>query len=298
MSIADTTETHLQSMTGFGAAEGSVGPVHWRWELRSVNGRSLDMKFRMPSGTEALEPDLRGTLRCLHRGTVNASLKLDREAVMEAFSIDEEGLSAAISAIEKVRARTSCADPRPEAILSMRGVLATPAPEISLTEDELTAISAGFSDALDALLIARKSEADRVAALLHARCQDIAARVRKLREKTSSTRDQMAERLRGQLGALLADHVSEERLAQEAAMLAIKADVTEELDRLDVHTNSFRALLEAGGAAGRRLEFLTQELMREASTLTAKLHSAALKNDGLDLKELVDSLREQVLNIA
>ncbi len=298
MSSGDVEATHLQSMTGFGAAEGASGSVNWRWELRSVNAKGLDLKFRLPTGTEVLEPDLRTELRVLHRGTVSANLKLEREESAQAFCIDEDALDAAISAVAHVRSKTTCADPRAEAILSMRGVLSAPAPETTLSEEELAGLHAGFATALDALLLARRQEAGRIGAVLDERCEDMAKRLTAIREKTKGAREQIAERLRTQLGELLAEHVSEDRLAQEAAMLAIKADVTEELDRLEVHTTSFRELLSKGGAAGRRLEFLTQELMREASTLTAKLPSASMKSDGLDLKELVDSLREQVLNIA
>ncbi|MEM6747236.1 MAG: YicC/YloC family endoribonuclease [Pseudomonadota bacterium] len=298
MSAGDTGAAHLQSMTGFGAAEGAAGSVNWRWELRSVNAKGLDLKFRLPTGTEVLEADLRSELRVLHRGTVSANLKLEREESAQAYCVDDDALDAAIAAVDHVRAKTSCADPRPEAILSMRGVLSAPPPETTLTEEELASLHAGFATALDALLLARRQEADRIGAVLDERCEDMARRLLALRDKTAGAREQIAERLRAQLGELLAEHVSEDRLAQEAAVLAIKADVTEELDRLDVHTAAFRELLAKGGAAGRRLEFLTQELMREASTLTAKLPSAAMKSDGLDLKELVDSLREQVLNIA
>lgn len=288
----------LQSMTGFGTAEGTTERVAWRWELRSVNGRGLDLKFKLPTGTESLEPGLRAALRSLHRGSVNVSLRIERLEIPQALTIDEEALAAAAKAIERVRAVIHCDPPRPESVLAMRGVLSSPQPETSLADDELAAMRKTFDAALSALLDARLREGERVAAILRGRCEEMIGRVARVRQSTAGTRDQMAERLRAQLGDLLSDHVSDERLAQEAAMLAIRADVTEELDRLGVHTHSFTELMAQGGAAGRRLEFLTQELMREASTLTAKLHTAELKNEGLDLKEMIDSLREQVLNLA
>ncbi|GGY42585.1 YicC/YloC family endoribonuclease [Parvularcula lutaonensis] len=288
----------LQSMTGYGASEGEAGSIKWRWELRTVNGRGLDAKFRLPPGAEALEPDIRSALRVLHRGTVNISLKLDRAEAASALVIDEEALAAAAKAIGRVQEVITCDPPRPEAVLQMRGVLTTPATDNGLTPKELASLKGGFEEALAALLASRRAEGDRVRKLLEERCAEMARNIAAIREKTATTREQIAERLKAQLGELLADQVAPERLAQEAAMLAIRADVTEELDRLDVHTASFRELLKSDGAAGRRLEFLTQELMREASTLTAKLHTAHLKNDGLDMKELIDGLREQVLNIA
>lgn len=287
----------LQSMTGFGSAEGDIGPFVWRWELRSVNGKGLDIKFRMPSGTEPLEPKLRQKLRILHRGSISANLRLERDMQDEAYQLDEQALAAAAAALNKVRQFIDCERPRPEAVLAMRGVLAGPA-DTALTPDQLEALSKGFDEALAALHAARQAEGTRIAAILSARCGEMVALTHALRPRIANARDQIAERIKAQITDLLKEHVTEERIAQEAAMLAIRADVTEEMDRLGVHAAAFTALLEGDGAAGRRLEFLTQELMREANTLTAKLHTAELKSEGLDLKELVDSLREQVLNIA
>ena len=287
----------LQSMTGFGASEGDLGLLVWRWELRSVNGKTLDVKFRMPTGTEALEPALRQKLRVLHRGSVTAGLRVERDTTHEVLKVDEAALAAAAAALNKVRQFIDCERPRPEAVLAMRGVLAAPT-DTTLSAAQLDAIAGGFDTALAALLAARREEGARTAALLADRCRDLDARVAAIRERTKDTRDQIAARLKQQIADLLRDQVTEERIVQEAAMLAIRADVTEELDRLGVHAKAFAELLSADGSAGRRLEFLTQELMREATTLTAKLHTAELKGEGLDLKELIDGLREQVLNIA
>jgi uncharacterized protein (TIGR00255 family) len=160
------------------------------------------------------------------------------------------------------------------------------------------ALKAGFGEALGALLAARRAEGARIAEVLLARCDEIERKLAGIRKETEDAREEIASRVRDQVADLLKEHVTDDRIAQEAAFLAIKADVREELDRLDVHVASFRKLLSGEKPAGRRLEFLTQELMREATTLTSKVHSAALKHEGLDLKELVDSLREQVLNIA
>lgn len=294
----DRASTGLQSMTGYGAVEGEAEGLVWRWELRSVNGKGLDVKLRMPTGTEGLETELRSRLRALHRGSVSVNLRMERDETPDAFTVDDETLAAVASAIAKVQVAIECDKPRPEAILQMRGVLSSAMPDTALSDAQLAVLRGGFDKAFAAILSARKTEGARVAAVLAERCTDMATRINAVREKTAGTREQIAERIRGQISDLLKDHVTDERLAQEAAMLAIRADVTEELDRLEVHTQSFRDLLQTEGAAGRRLEFLTQELMREASTLTAKLHSAELKNEGLDLKELIDGLREQVLNIA
>nr|WP_233061243.1 DUF1732 domain-containing protein [Parvularcula mediterranea] len=285
-------------MTGFGVAEGSSETLGWRWELRSVNGRGLDLKIKLPVGTDPLEPKIREAGRALGRGNAQISLKLDRSEALTGLVVDDEALAAAAAAISKVQLAVDCDKPRPEAILAMRGVLAPPTNDAALTEADLDTLEASFREGLDALLQARRTEGARIAAFLTERCEDMTNRVGSIRNDVAGARDQMAERLRTQLGELLAEHVSPDRIAQEAAMLAIKADVSEELDRLEVHLASFTELLAKGGTPGRRLEFLTQELMREASTLTAKLPTAALKNQGLDLKEMVDSLREQVLNLA
>lgn len=296
--MSDGATAALQSMTGFGVAEGGSETLGWRWELRSVNGRGLDLKIKLPVGTDPLESKIREAGRALGRGNAQISLKLDRSEALTGLVVDDEALAAAAAAISKVQLAVDCDKPRPEAILAMRGVLAPPANDLALTDADLNMLEASFREGLEALLQARRTEGARIASFLTKRCEDMAARVIAIRDELGGARDQMAERLRTQLGELLAEHVSPDRIAQEAAMLAIKADVSEELDRLEVHLTSFTELLASGGAPGRRLEFLTQELMREASTLTAKLPSAELKNRGLDLKEMVDSLREQVLNLA
>jgi uncharacterized protein (TIGR00255 family) len=286
-------------MTGFGGAEG--GDEHalsWRWELRSVNGKGLDIKFRTPTGAEAIETDARRQAKPLGRGSVSANLRVERATDASGYVINDDSLAAAAAAIAHIRTVIDCDKPRPEAILGLRGILKAPNQETGFTEDDVRELTAGFGEALGALLQSRRAEGERIAAVLRERVAVMQKLTAGLRQDTADTREQMASRLETQLGELLSQHVSADRLAQEAALLAIRADVREELDRLEVHLASFAELLDQGGVPGRRLEFLTQELMREASTLTAKLHSAELKGRGLDLKELVDSLREQVLNIA
>ncbi|MEE4210417.1 MAG: YicC/YloC family endoribonuclease [Parvularcula sp.] len=293
-----TNTSSLQSMTGFGAASGETDGLSWRWELRSVNGKGLDLKLRLPSGAEGLEPELRAESKALHRGSVSANLKIERDVGIDSFALDEEALAGVASAIMTIRTRIECAPPRPEAILALRGILASPTPDEGLRDEELAALKAGFGEALGALLHAREAEGARIAAVLKERCAEIETKVAHIRRETERTREELAARLQEQISEILEDNLPEDRIAQEAAFLAIKADIREELDRLDVHTASFKALLTGDKPAGRRLEFLSQELMREATTLTSKVHSAALKHEGLDLKELIDSLREQVLNIA
>jgi uncharacterized protein (TIGR00255 family) len=285
-------------MTGYGSAEGEAAGASFRWEMRSVNGRGLDAKMRLPQGSEELEPQLRKKLAPLQRGTVNISLKLSREESEAALVVDEEALAAAAHAIQTVRTAIECDLPRPEAVLSMRGVLAPPSAEKTFPAELLDGLEAGFERAVAALLQSREVEGAEIASVLKERLAAMRKLAQSVREGTANTRGELTKRLRAQVEEVAPGLVSDDRVAQEVVMLAIKADVSEELDRLLVHLGSFGELLEKGGAAGRRLEFLSQELMREASTLTVKLPSAELKNLGLDLKEHVDSLREQVLNLA
>nr|WP_305888962.1 YicC/YloC family endoribonuclease [Parvularcula maris] len=285
-------------MTGYGSAEGEAAGASFRWEMRSVNGRGLDAKMRLPQGAEELEPQLRKKLAPLQRGTVNISLKLTREESDAALVVDEEALAAAAHAIQTVRTAIECDLPRPEAVLSMRGVLAPPTAEKTFPEVLLAALDESFGRAVAALLSSRQAEGAEISAVLKDRLTAMQKLVADVREGTANTRADLTAKLRAQVEEVAPGLVSDDRVAQEVVMLAIKADVSEELDRLSVHLSSFAEQLEKGGAVGRRLEFLSQELMREASTLTVKLPSAELKNLGLDFKEHVDSLREQVLNLA
>jgi uncharacterized protein (TIGR00255 family) len=285
-------------MTGFGAAEGETEGASFRWEMRSVNGRGLDAKMRLPQGAEQLEPVLKKKLAPLHRGTVNISLKLAREESEAPLVLDEDALAAAVAAIQTVRLAVECDLPRPEALLAMRGVLAPAAGEKNLPDDLLAALTLAFEEAVSTLLSARQAEGAEIASVLNERLAAMQGLTEKAREGAASARENLHAKLRAQVEEIAPGLVADERVAQEVVVLAMKADVSEELDRLSVHLASFGELLAKGGSVGRRLEFLTQELMREASTLTVKLPSAELKNIGLDFKEHVDSLREQVLNLA
>jgi uncharacterized protein (TIGR00255 family) len=285
-------------MTGFGAVEGEAEGASFRWEIRSVNGKGLDAKMRLPQGCEHLEPVLKKRLAPLHRGTVNVSLRLNREEAEAPLVLDEDALALAADAIRRVRAAVECDLPRPEAILAMRGVFAPAVAEKSLPEKLTDALVRSFDEAAAALRSARLAEGSEITAVLNERLSVMDRLVKEARQGAVDARQELLARLRAQVEEIAPSVVSDERIAQEVVVLAMKADVSEELDRLGVHLGAFAETLTKGGAVGRRLEFLTQELMREASTLTVKLPNAELKTIGLDLKEHVDSLREQVLNLA
>ena len=292
-------------MTGFARTEGVENGLTWAWELRSVNGRGLDLKMRLPAGFDALEPVLREQAgRVLRRGNVGANLSVKREE-RQRLVADPAVLDDLLGLAEAIAARIPGAPPpRAELLLSLPGVLRTPsAAEEGIGEAALLAIRAGFAAALAGLVAARGEEGARLAGLLGVQLDTIAA----LRDGAEAAaadqprlqRDRMAESLR----ALLADQpglagaLDEGRLAQEVALLATRADVREELDRLSAHIEAARQLLAEGAGVGRRFDFLVQEFVRETNTLCSKSASVPLTAIGLKLKAVIEQMREQVQNV-
>jgi uncharacterized protein (TIGR00255 family) len=287
-------------MTGFARGEGASGETRWTWELKSVNGRGLEPRFRLPPGLDFLEQDLRKALgEKFSRGSFNAFLSLKGAAVEGGLTVNRAALASAIALVEEIRGRIPCDPPRAEGILSLRGVVDV---QSSLDdEDERAALGAklvaGFTETAESLLQSRRREGAALEKLI----LDLLAEIERLSAAardaalaaTAATRD----RFQAQLADLLASSFSEERLAQEAAALAVKSDVREELDRLAAHIEAARALIAKGAAAGRQLDFLTQELNREANTLCSKAQDMGLKRIGLDLKTAIDRMREQVQNV-
>jgi uncharacterized protein (TIGR00255 family) len=293
--------TVLASMTGFSRAEGSAGGLAWAWELRSVNGRGLDLRFRMPPGWDVLEPGLRDAAgKHLRRGNVTAGLTVKRETEAR-LALDQAALEQALAIAMDLHARIPGSPvPRAEALLSLPGVLRAaavdPAEERAAAAD---AVQAGFAQALAGLVAARAAEGARLATVLTGQLQEIAG-LRQLAALQAA--DQPAAqraRVMENLAALLreAPSLPEERLAQEVALLAARSDVREELDRLDSHIAAAHGLLAEAVNIGRRFDFLVQEFNREANTLCSKSASTALTATGLKLKATIEQLREQVQNI-
>ena len=289
-------------MTGFGRADGSVAGHGFVWELRSVNGRGLDLRLRMPPGCDVLEPALREAAARLRRGNVSATLTLTREAEAK-VAIDAAALEQALAAATALAARIEGSPPpRAEALLGLPGVMRVGREEFDLGADAAAAevLRRGFATALAALLAAREAEGARLAEVVVRLLDEIAA----LRERAEAEaaeqprlhRERLAESLRQLLAGT--PPLPEERLAQEIALLATRSDVREELDRLAAHVAAARALLAEGEAIGRRLDFLVQEFLREANTLCSKSASGALTTTGLALKAAIEQLREQVQNLA
>jgi uncharacterized protein (TIGR00255 family) len=285
-------------MTGFAHSEGTDAGLDWAWELRSVNGRGLDLRIRLPSGWDALEPALRDAAgKALKRGNITANLTVKREA-MTRLVADPAVLDHLLALAMALHARLPGSQmPRADALLALPGVLRPATAEEE--EKPLAAVQAGFIQALAGLVSARLAEGARLHATLSGVLAEIAALCAQARAQAAEQPAAQRNRLTEALRDLLRDNpgLPEERIAQEVALLATRSDVREELDRLDSHIAAARDLLAEGAAIGRRLDFLVQEFNREANTLCSKSVSAALTATGLRLKAAIEQLREQVQNI-
>ena len=294
--------TSLVSMTGFAESTGSHEGLRWRWEAKSVNGRSLDIRLRTPPGFDSLEPPARmlATER-FRRGSLQVSLTVEQQEAARGLKVDPAALAAAIKLAREVAAETGLAPARIDGLLALKGVIVQ---EETVVLDPLkraqrdAAILKSLADALDALVRARGVEGAKLAALLTGQIND----VERLTAEAAGLAAAQPEALRKKLAAQIADMLQggslpEERLTQEAALLATRADVREELDRLRAHVQDARALLAGGEAAGRKLDFLAQEFNREANSLCSKSSDIALTRTGLALKAVIDQLREQSQNV-
>jgi uncharacterized protein (TIGR00255 family) len=291
----------IASMTGFARAEGIAGAQSWVWELRSVNGRGLELRFRLPNGWDALEQAFREEAgKLFKRGNITLNLNMKRDSESR-LAVDPAALEQALELALDLQARIpGCPVPRAEALLSLPGIMRQAA--IDPAEERAAAapaVQAGFSEALRGLAVSRRAEGARLLAVLTALLTEIAA----LRDQAAAeAADQPAAqraRVMENLRALLKESpgLPEERIAQEVALLAARSDVREELDRLGAHIDAAHALLKEAANIGRRFDFLVQEFNREANTLCSKSASVALTATGLKLKAAIEQLREQVQNI-
>ncbi|WP_425408492.1 YicC/YloC family endoribonuclease [Hyphococcus sp.] len=291
----------LSSMTGFARADGAHDAWRWVWELRTVNSRGLEWRVRIPAGYESLDPGLRKAAKGkLSRGAFNATLSIHSEKSEAQYAVNEKMLRQAISMIEHIQAHMKCAPPQPEGVLAIKGVVELAEHDEDEADREAlhAALLSSFERALDKLIDARRAEGGGLAATLTAQIDEIESLTAAAAAHAASAPAALKARLETQLKELLADSaVPQDRLAQEAALLAVKADVREELDRLKTHVSAARSLLNKAGPAGRELDFLTQEFNREANTLCSKASDMDLKRIGLDLKGVIDQMREQVQNV-
>ncbi|MBM3482814.1 MAG: YicC family protein [Alphaproteobacteria bacterium] len=292
----------LSSMTGFARATGQDARLSWAFELKCVNGRALEVRCRLPPGLDALEPVLRSAASAaLHRGNLNVALQTVPLSTVAPMRINRAALDAVLGLIRDLGPIEGLAPARLDGVLALRGVIEAVEPEDdeATRERRMAALKASFDQALSALVSARRTEGAALAAVLNRTLDSIVALCRQAEDLAALRPDAVRERLRTQVKALLeaGAPLPEERLAQELALIAVKLDVREELDRLKLHEASARQLIGEGGAVGRRLDFLAQEFNREANTLCAKSNDPALTAIGLELKALIDQFREQVQNV-
>jgi len=292
----------LKSMTGFARTDGVHGDTNWFWEVRSVNGRSLDLRLRLPSGMERLEAGARGLCQeRLARGNCTVSLGIKRETGQMEIRLNEPALAQALAVAERARGLTDLKAARLDTLLAMRGVVETAEPEESEeAQAALThALLAGLAAALDQLVDARAAEGERLQRVIEKQLAMIEELVGRAAAAVARQPEMLAARLKEQIARLSETGASlePERLHQEALLLAAKADIQEELDRLRAHVAAANELIASSEPAGRKLEFLAQEFNREANTICSKASDIEISRTGLELKSVIDQLREQVQNI-
>jgi uncharacterized protein (TIGR00255 family) len=292
----------FNSMTGFARTTGIWRDLTWVWELKSVNGKALDLRFRMPSGYDAVEVAARSIAsNHLKRGNLQINLAVQNASAAADIKINTVMLEQLVAAAETLRDRLGSAPIQAEALLGLRGVL--DAGEAVLSEDDIKLrdadVLAGFEVAVLQLAAARKAEGARLSAVIAAQLQ----RIEDLCNAAAANPGRSVEAIRTRLGEQVArlleqsDSFDPQRLHQEAIMLATRSDIQEELDRLMSHVTAARSLMVSSEPVGRKFDFLAQEFNREANTLCSKANDPSLTTIGLDLKTTIDQLREQVQNI-
>ena len=293
--------TAISSMTGFARASGGDGAAGWSWEIKSVNGRALDIRCRLPQGMERLDPAVRSAVSArLRRGNVTVGLRLSQALEAAALRVNRAWLDELIALAGEYGGRDGIAPPRLDGMLALRGVIETAdlSDEAGDAQDD-TAMLATLGEALSELVHERQAEGAALAVALTERIEEIAELTRQAEVLAPSRQEALGERLREQVAALVGagSPVPEDRLATELALLAVKIDVTEEIDRLKSHCAAAARHLKEGDAVGRKLDFLAQEFNREANTLCSKASHAALTEVGLALKAVIDQFREQAQNV-
>ena len=292
----------LQSMTGFARVEGTSGRTRWAWELRSVNGKGLDLRLRLPPGFEALEADVRRLAgEAFSRGNIQAGLAASiSEAEVEPV-VNQRALAAVLALRDQLAGAVDPAPLRLDTLLSVRGIVDFREAEESEAERAArdADIRTGFAEAIRRLGDMRRKEGAALADVLFAQVGRIEALTAIVEADPSRSVSAIAERLSGQVAALLqgASALDRDRLHQEAALLATKADLREEIDRLTAHVAAARELIAGGGPIGRKLDFLAQEFNRESNTICSKSNAAAVTAAGIELKVVIDQFREQVQNL-
>ena len=293
----------ISSMTGFARADGAAEGVAWTWELRSVNGRGLDVRLRLAPGFDAIEAAVREALaKRFTRGNISVSLAVEKRNGAGAVRLNEDILADIVRAADRAAELTGGSRPDTAALLSMKGVLETN--ENGVEDPQKRALRekvlvSSFEEAADKLVAARRAEGAKIAAVLEDQVVQIERLAAEVRASPSRTPDAIRTRLKDMIARLLDASASfdEERLHQEAVLAATRADVEEELARLNAHVAAAREIMSETGSVGRKLDFLAQEFNREANTLCSKANAVDVTRLGLSLKSVIDQLREQVQNV-
>lgn len=290
----------LSSMTAFASTTGEIGNLSWRWDLRSVNARGLDLRVRFPPGHERLEPLVRERVgKRLHRGSVTASLQVELRGAVIGVSINHEAAALVARAAHELARDLDLAPPTSDGVLTVRGVVETAEPKTDADDATDNEMIASLDSALDQLIAMRGEEGQRLADIL----SDQLARLETAVADVEAMPARQPEAIRGRLSDALAALIENsqgldpDRLHQEAVLLFQRSDIREELDRLGAHIEAARGLIASDGPVGRKLDFLTQELNRETNTICSKAQSLDITRVGLDMKSTIDQFREQVQNV-
>jgi len=290
------------SMTGFARAAGHAGELAFAWELKSVNGRGLDLRFRLPPGFDALESPARQAVQAaFKRGSFQIALSVQSAAVSKPLTVNWTALDQVLAALKALEGKVAAEPPRLDGLLAIKGVLEsaeTPETDESRADRDQTLLKA-FQEGLAALARSRGEEGARLIAVLMSQIDGIETLTAKAKELAAGQAGLIKARLEQNLEALMTAQpaLPADRIAQEAALLMVKADVREEIDRLTAHVAQARDLLGSGEPQGRKLDFLAQEFNREANTLCSKAVDIELTRIGIELKTLIDQWREQVQNL-
>jgi uncharacterized protein (TIGR00255 family) len=291
----------LSSMTGFARKEGHRRDLSWVWEVKSVNGRALEIRCRLPPGLESLEPQVRALAQAsFRRGSLYISLEMRGTAGAETVTVNEATLANLVAIAEKLRRKHRLRGSSPEGLLALRGVL-----EITQPEDDgkssarNKALLADLSRAFSSLERMRRAEGRKLRTIVLTHIARIESLATAAKASPARAPEIVRRRLTEQVGRLLETGASldRNRLHQEAVLLASKADIEEELDRIFAHIGAARQLLDSPEPVGRQFDFLAQEFNREANTLCSKATDHALTSIGLELKTTIDQMREQVQNL-
>jgi len=292
----------LSSMTGFARSHGTSGPYAFEWELKSVNAKGFDFRMRLPPGWDDVELAARKrATELLSRGTVYANLTVKRSSAASTIRVNPDVLNAVVKIATELAGRIDAVAPSIDGLMAMKGVIEVAEPEADEAEDQAArvAVSAAFEQALASLVEMRKREGATLGDILTQRLNEIETLAAKAEAAPGRKPEAIRARLAEQIATLLdaSDRFDSDRLTQEALMIATRADIREELDRIASHVSQARDLIGKGGPIGRRLDFLSQEFNREVNTCCSKSNDLELTNTGLELKNVVEQFREQVQNL-